>query len=652
MPAVEEWDRQVVEDFVGARPDLEPDDLPIEAAFLSQNVEYTHRGWMSRRPFALLFNAGVAGTIRSFFNWVYAGFNRVLYLSVGAAVAIRIREISTGDDRQAGTVVSSDMMVAANAGSRAYVALANTSPSGPKMPTGAQRAQVIGQDPASPATIQMEGIWEPPPGAGSFTFSAASFNSTVFGVTAGVHKIAILLTTRSGFETALVEIGSYTSVGGQDTLSVVFGGGISASFYSAKLLAAPVNSLRYFEIPQADNIRTVLSGSWDFLFRVDDVMLSAGREIDIVEGKYFYGKNSVNLNPHSIVAYGSRIAYIGEIPDPTIANNKTSAVWFSEPGLPQDIFLDKSMVQVTGNLKVTAGVVIGDIFYALGPSYTFGIPGNLVDSPSLWPPPYLVDDKIGARDQDCIAADQSRQYMFVANPSGLWLFRGGAYKTRAVSHYQHKTWKRINWNASVGTVRVVDDSENYVVKVIAPLDGASTPTHHLVWNYQDSQEEPDPESCKFSLDPIGSRTAGMILRSDGSGSEFCVAPSSGTDRVWRQMRRGESGEDNGQDEGAAFTSIYETARLPGKSQRVLQAHGFHTWASGAGSLGMTVYDRTGIRAEARAPLALSANPNAPAFRPIRSLRSEEYRVRYSITGGRVEVSSIVFYYTRLMPKRP
>jgi hypothetical protein len=92
----------------------------------------------------------------------------------------------------------------------------------------------------------------------------------------------------------------------------------------------------------------------------------------------------------------------------------------------------------------------------------------------------------------------------VADEAGLYLFEGGSYPSRPVSYWQQPDWQRINF-AQKTKIFVSDDKANQRVTVLAPLDGATSPTHELTWDYSLGTT---PEQVQYSLNDISLLFAG------------------------------------------------------------------------------------------------------------------------------------------------
>lgn len=134
-------------------------------------------------------------------------------------------------------------------------------------------------------------------------------------------------------------------------------------------------------------------------------------------------------------------------------------------------------------------------------------------SPTTWPSP-TMDAAVGTDTHGiCQIMDTKGQTMdqyIVASRQGLLKWTGG-YEAQPLSFVVDDLWKRININ-EFKKVQVCLDPILKRIYILAPLDGASTPSHILVCDYKDGMLL---DSVKWSL-----WTFNVALRSVGVDTNF------------------------------------------------------------------------------------------------------------------------------------
>ena len=282
------------------------------------------------------------------------------------------------------------------------------------------------------------------------------------------------------------------------------------------------------------------------------------------------------------------------------------------------------------------------------------------NTPSQWANPQLVDGSIGTLSPLGVWANEAQGYAWVCDEGGLYLFQGGAFPTKPISYYQQPDWVRINWGAPTA-VQVIDDKNAKKVIVIAPLDGATTPSHKLTWDYT---EGTDPEVAKYSIDNLANYAMGaiaLIQNPSTSRMEGWLAPNA----AGAILRQNDGSEANPYRDlntagtvAQAINSLYETALMPEADDprrgQVHFHHGDHLRVKGSGNLALTVFGIDHLRSVVppASPIALAANPGLEVL--CKYFLESEYaslQLGTNAVDAYFVLSAIKHYWTRATPQR-
>jgi hypothetical protein len=329
------------------------------------------------------------------------------------------------------------------------------------------------------------------------------------------------------------------------------------------------------------------------------------------------------INPSVVAPYGQRLAY------QCLDSAGVPVTYFSNSSQPQSLNAANSAVYLPGNLATTTGFALRESFYILGPHWTYAVTDSN-DTPSTWAQPQLVDGAIGAIGPFCVSLNATMNFAWVADEAGLYLFQGGSYSSRPVSYWQSADWQRINFAATT-KIQVVDHKSNQRVIVLAPLDGATTPTHQLVFDYSRGNT---PELIQYSLNSIASYALGaiaMVQNNTTKHVEPWIAPSSSSYSIIRENDGTEATPYR--DVAAAIDSAYEYAPLPrGFQGNVIMHHGLQIRIRGAGTATLTMYSVDQAVSAGPFNLTLATAPDAEIL--------QRFFIRSEYASGRMATNAV------------
>jgi hypothetical protein len=214
----------------------------------------------------------------------------------------------------------------------------------------------------------------------------------------------------------------------------------------------------------------------------------------------------------------------------------------------------------------------------------------------------------------------SGDFAWVANPAGLWRFIG-AFEDMPISFMNETEWKRINW-AVPAAIQVVDDVAEQRIRVAAPLDDETEPTHILTWYYRNGFS---PFAVDFSLDDfaVGDFSSIAIVNDPTTRkSVFLVGPDDGSTDIWQED------SDTKDDDGDAIDSVYETGLLITRSDggsKINRFGGGDFAIAGAGTARITVYEKGRKVSDDADPIELEESPD------------EEPHRRFDLTGDNASI---------------
>ena len=497
---------QEVSEFTGPQQTVRIDNLGPTQAVEAINCDYGPKGVGCRRGFELpVPTISSSGIITSFFNWLGASFNRLLYTN---PTSIRTTNIDTGVDTLLYTLGSGVPLFASYeaVGNSVYVAMLKSVPVGTGFQLAGLETIIVSQDPIAPASVTADPIWQAAPSAALFT----ALTPTLFGAgssTAGIHHVAIVVTTRSGQVCPPIPVGSVTFDQNKSyTVAITVGGAIGAQYYRMQFAiteaGAGVNG-RYYIIPDVLNSFLLVGGGTKTLGigMSDTTLISTGTDTTPFFQNFYQGQliqgAAVTLQPTFVKAYETRLAFCVLLPASNVPGTQfESALLFSDAGLPQSVALDRSIVQLPGAKPITAAATLRGAFYVFGPTYTYVLYSS-VDDPVTWATAQLIDGQVGAPTPFCVCESISKGVIWVANPQGLWALIGGQYQQKPISWYC-EDWDYIDWSVQ-SYLQLVDDTTNQTVTFTAKMNGhpvVGLGTAVFAFNYEKGI---DSDSVRYSL---------------------------------------------------------------------------------------------------------------------------------------------------------
>lgn len=577
----------VISDFRGPWQLLESGDVPNTRALLAQNVEYIagkvnipRLGFMA----PILTNASTFPTGDSALSmrwWLSQSYSSglqsyLLYLAGTGSTNVGINRRSLVD--------GSDLLLYAPAGN----------PIGAIFDFGGIRAFVATYN----SLLQASGpgyVFTPP---GIFTwggteelFSAplqyvpTAINTGTGIVTAGTHLIGYTILTGGGLQEQPSPVDSsgvfvpvsITAPGGE-TIQVTLNpttwpnGAIQVA-----LLMTVAGGSQYFYVPGATaGVVANISDPVTITINIDDGSLAAsGADATPLFLQIAQSQTGVPpFEPSWLGQYSQRMTYIGQ------DNDGVNTLFVSDQNAYQSITLASNVIYLPGQLPMSCCFTLYGVLYIVGPHWTYAVQDN-GGPPVTWASPQLIDGITGTLSPQGVTVNAAQGVAWVADTDGLYLFSGGAYSTRPISYYQKTDWQRINWEGGAGTVQVIDNKDRKKVYVLVPLDGSTSPTHLMTWDYTRGL---DCDSANYSLDNLNGYNIGSIamvqdpvhqhmdtwLGPYTPGENFLSINQGNEPNPWR---------DNGQ----AITAIYQTALLPGLMPAPVQHHGAQLRMLGAGN---------------------------------------------------------------------
>lgn len=655
MPAVIEDCLQFeVDDFPG--PALLLDERPNKSALLARNVEYLPGQVATRAGFPRAFtSASGAVAITTLYNWIQSGLNRLIYLWGGTDV--NSRDLTTGveDTILVGVPGTTKAMSNAQGGPRLFMAFYDNMGNGTTQgrvwdglfTSGNAEVDKLFQRPLKPATEMTIGVVE----------------GGIGNISQGLHNVAVIFTTRNGYTQQPspssgpgltgVAPATITAVGGsQLTVTITPVGNwpawLRAGMINVQVIMTPVvNPSRYFFVPGATaSVAGGFNAPVSIVVDIDDVTLQADTGLDVLGAGYFdllemAFDDSGPFFPSVVLEFNNRLVYITQIFDSDLVQKVTIA-YISDQYNYQSISADQSSISLPGFRQMVTGFPLGNVIYWLGPHWTYASADN-TGKPVTWAPPQLVDGRIGTFSPRGVDVNVSKRIAWVADKSGLYPFTG-YYPLRPTSYYQTPDWNRINWAvAPAGMVQVKDHPPKTRVVVMVPLDGATTPTHLMTFDYTNGIT---PEEIKYSLDPIGGGyLPGAIEVTQNNSTkqtELWVSPTAATGIVLRQA----AGVFN--DNGAGIDSRYQCRPSPDPSPSPLRVIGAHFRAKGSGNLNVTSFPFDQNYSKVLGAIALAA---APGLEPFRFIDQQADSVSLLFDNGAVPdayfiLSRIRLYYNQ------
>ena len=582
------------------RPDMVPSQQGMEYASFAYNVDYANGTVTTRRPFKRLATVSSAPYLLQ--EWFGPGFRRWV---MPTAAELRIRDLPGNTEYVVASRSGGTPLLAAE-GSRMVVGEFTRSVIAPGLPVGALPSILL-TNTGSVAGSALDAMWPTAP-AGSVWNGLVGSSAGPEVITPGIHQVAGVFITRSGYRSRPVPLGTFVAGTGLGavTIRTTFPIGISSQWLYFQYAIAPVDTpASLYVVPDGFNRFTVTGGGTaQYTFMLDDATLQqTGEELNPNNLPFVQG-TPFNIAPYAINRVGNRYAYHADIPTGYLSSME-GAVFFSDPGEPQSLRISNSIVQTPKRAPVTAGMEIDGVYYMLGMDSTHAIQPT-ADFPLEWAPAQEVSGEIGALFQTAVLSSGKRREGYVATIGGAYVLAGGRYLSRPLSYWAETDWKRINWaTAPAHAFQWIDDADQNRIGFSAPLDGALQATHVFWWTYQARGRDGDymvnADNVDYALMPWpdmvadgGYGEAAAVGRILGTNlkSELCYVPGNPIDGAYRIYRQD-----------------LTDAPYPWKDDEKWEVESI--WASGAfgGESGAWVASRASL--EVSTPLAAEGNLPEP-----------------------------------------
>jgi hypothetical protein len=574
-----EWIPRIISGFRGAWSSLSQTEARTERAFFAENVAYQQSKLTTRDGTTVL--RAVTGKVTSMFNWLAAGANYLIFVEGTKARLWNFAQpvVDLFDLINGGRSIS-----VADMATNIYIATRGTTG------LGTQQARIayplVGGAPSDKA---FGPPWQQVPtmvdfGAGNCT--------------EGEHKFGYIAQTRSGFAgrpgpvnagTIFQPITFNVPAGGRE-IRMAFSNITTPADAQALLpiMTRKDNPNTWYFVPDAGYPVPPGNPNWSFSIpiNISDEDLAARAE---EASDYFLclsqdASGNGPFWPSKLLAYGNRLCWFND--------NK---LYVSDPYDFQFLTEDRNAIQTPNQRRMITGFVLRKLLYVLGDRWTYVWSDN-DDYPRAWGSPEPVSGSLGTTAVDGVCAETLGDYAWVANESGLYQFTG-MYPALPISYRQSDDWARINWATAAHTVQVIEDAINRCVIVLAPLDGATEPTHLLVWDFSNGYgpDEADYARYKFAQGAISS----VAIVRDGTSNQtaLCIGPAA----AGNILRKTPGARD---DAGQPITMEYETGFIleHGLKERLLSRFGgIAIDVRGIGTVNITPYHKDRKRHVADVP---------------------------------------------------
>lgn len=625
---------------------------PAKTALQAKNIRYFYAESgavgvpqckvRTRAGHATAFNP--ASAVKSMSNFVAtdpflsSNVNRVIFYDGSSIKNYDVPSAAINDFHPPITGISALKISVAQASTRAYIAAYDANG------IGATQGRVV--DTLGDADKLFQG---PPPNT---VLTLTPIELGVGSVTAGLHNIGLIMTTRTGYSTkpgpvdlvsAFIPV-SITATGGKTIRVNVAGLPWPTSAASFALIMTPVDDpgTYYF----AAGAGAAVPGGSNFTIQVEIDVSDAALLNSPPAAGYFDllsqdGAGNGPFNPSFVCAYKNRMVYGAG--DKVYISEPFNFQWITETDHVQ--FLP-GLQHITGAFPYRDGNL-----YLVSTAGTFALSDN-GDKPVNWSGPQLIDGKVGTPAPAGMTRDPAQSRQWMATAAGLRLFQDGIYQDPPISFWQ-PDWQEINWGAAT-TIEIMDDFDEQTVRVLVPLGAATSPSHEFTFNYKSG---PAPEAIRFSRDTPTGRYCFALVQSNSTGRlEVWLGPAaSGT--VWRRDKTATL------DIAAAITGqVYETGRLLDVEELggPVSFHGAHYTARGTANLkliGWAPYDNLstrssdGIKHTDDKTTDLSQIVNGKRVLRQWLMNAENQSLEFSADSGWFELTETEPYYTPWVRQR-
>lgn len=647
MSLLRDYQSSELGSFGGAWLLQDPSMVPQSAALRSQNVEFAAGMVGVRKGFGQV-NTGAYPlaltntSVREMYCW-YAPFSDI-NTSYGDAALVALDVLDLTDVVLG--IVTIKGLATYNLGAGVAIGGLSTLPVGASFTGVGMRLYYAYFDVAQHSAGTMGGCATAYGSAGSLAF-AGTANSLFPGpstyapstsepgaglVTAGVHRVGYLIEYKNGFTTRVSpDTGAtyaslntfapitFTATGSKNARLTITNTWDAEVVAISAIMTTTTNLNQYYIVPGS---RTAVSASFTITFDITDADLSS-QGIDATPYLYWTtqagsatGGPVVTLKPfltRHLCLWGDRMAYLATQVD----NNGTSVdvVYVSERNNYQAVTSDQHIIQLPGQRSTVTLFSMGGNHYIAGPHEIYAVSDN-GDVPATWSAPRLIDGRFGTQAIHGVEVSPSGNYAWIADQSGLYLFTGAPITSLPASYQQSPDWDRINW-ASAYCIKIKDDASNTRVQVMVPLDGATSPSHIMTFDYTRGSTW---DAIQYSLDSVaaGYGLGSMeLVRNDlagqATGNQGKVELWLGSTTILKPILRRMSDVDTNpyRDNAAlAINASYRTCPLPERGGVINIHHGFHARLKGSGVIIPVLRDIDAARSFTCRSVTLAAAPDA------------------------------------------
>lgn len=591
--------------------------VPIERGSLAQNVRFETNRVKTRDGFGADFS--VSGKVTTIYHWITNDtgieINRVIFKD---GDDVKMRDMVSLVTQTLFTQSGGRSAPPAEGGSRLYIPVNTTAG------IAASQLRIV--------NALLGGVPADFAFAAPMVIAPTVADAGAGSVTAGDHRFGYIMESRTGFvgkpgpqpSGVFTPVTATVAAGGRTLTLTVNGTMPDDAAYLHPIMTRIDNPDRWYFVPDAA-VAVPGGAVWTANMTIDISDEDLANSATVVDEQFDYltqdSGGSGPFNPFAVFEIGQRLCYL-----------TPQKAYISDPQDYQALTEVEHTIQLPGQRQFIAGFAIRDNVYFVGPSWTYGTSDN-GDRPRLWVQPELVSGGIGTLGNQCVAWKTGGDYAWIANYSGLYFF-DGQYDERPVSYMVEDSWRRINWGAAYA-VQVVDDFVQQRVIVAAPLDGATEPTHMLVFDYSRGFKW---DQVDFSLDNLPSNFSaiGLVKNRTTGRPEMYVGPSAAGHMLRQQV-------DLRTDDSEAIDSLYETGLMlrEGEKWKFMKMGWLELIAVGEGDLAVTVY---GLDRVYDAPLGTILLTEEPGNHPLIPLdfNDENFSVRVesSTLGGWFDLSRI------------
>ena len=589
------------------------------------NVRFEPNRVKSRDGFA--HGLAVSAKVTSLHHWITNDtgieINRLIFME--APDTVKMRDLVSNTTNTLFTETGRSISCA-EGGSRLFIATATTAG------IGAGQCRVV--------NALVGGIPSDYAFAGPMTITPTVSATGVGNCTEGAHKFGYVLETRTGFigkpspapSNIFTPVDFTVAAGGEALELEVSGTMPDDASYIHPIMTREDNPNRWYFVPDAA-VAVPGGGVWTATMTIDvsdDDLADSAEECD---QNFDYLTQDVGgsgpFEPFQCIEFGQRMVYL-----------TPQKAYVSEIQDYQVLTEVDFVVQLPGQRQILGGFPLRGNLYLCGPSWTYSTSDN-GDLPSTWGQPEIVSGRIGITGNNCVEWRTGGDYAWIANYAGFYHFTG-QFPERPISYMVDAEWRRINWAAAYA-IQIKDDSLNQRVYVAAPLDGATEPTHMLVFDYSQGTSWTEVD---FSLDnlPDDFSSIGIVVNRATNRPELWVGPSASGNISVQTV-------DQHDDNGTAIDCQYETNLLvpEGAGWKFMKMGWLELDISGEGTLATTVFGMDRVYQEDLEEITIYEDPGEHPLFPM-DFNNENFsvRLRVNAAGHWFDLSRITGYFVKWM----